>query len=124
MIDKARAFITGNLGEYGFGEDSGFDRLVLEFLGLTQEEVLDAIRVNSTDKDVVTWLGDRLEKAEDEIGAHNERLYEYGPVNERQERFMRKAIANLDRSRSDINTFAALVLLDDTVSFARQRAAV
>lgn len=124
MIDKARACITGNLGEYGFGEDSGFDRLVLEFLGLTQEEVLDAIRVNSTDKDVVTWLGDRLEKAEDEIGAHNERLYEYGPVNERQERFMRKAIANLDRRRSDINTFAALVLLDDSVSFARQRAAV
>ena len=112
------------MGEYGFGEDSGFDRLVLEFLGLTQAEVLDAIRVNSTDEDVVTWLGDRLEKTEDEIGAHNERLYEYGPVNERQVRFMRKAIANLDRRRSDINTFAALVLLDDTVSFARQRVAV
>ena len=122
MLDKARAFASGHLGEYYFGDDSGFDRWVMELLGLTQEEVVGAAREHATDEAFAAWLGSRLDRSEAEIAVHNERLSEYSPGNERQERFFAKAIANLDRSRTDIRTFAALSLLDDAIVFARLHA--
>ena len=37
---------------------------------------------------------------------------------------LRKAVAKLDPSRTDIETFTALTVLDDTVYFARLKAGV
>ena len=122
MLDKARAFASGHLGLYYFGDDSGFDRWVMELLGLTQEEVVAAAGEHPSDEGFAAWLGSRLDLGEAEVAAHNQRLSEYSPGNERQEKFFAKAIANLDRTRTDIRTFAALSVLDDAVVFARLHA--
>jgi hypothetical protein len=122
MFDKARAFSSGHLGVYYFGEDSGFDRWVMELVELTQEEVVAAVREYMSDEALVEWLGDRFHKPQADVVAHNQRLFEYGPVNDRQEQFMRRAVSCLDPSRTDIKTFAALSILDDVVSFARMHA--
>ena len=122
MIDKGRAFASDNLGEYYFGNDSGFDRWTLELLALTQDEFVAGVRENSADAELIAWLGSRLDKLATDVEAHNQRLSEFCPTNERMEGFMRRAIHSLDRSRTDINTFAALSLLDDKVSFARLKA--
>ena len=122
MLDKARAFASGHLGLYYFGEDSGFDRWVMELLGLTQDEVVAATEEHPADEAFAARLGSRLDLGEAEIAAHNERMSEYSPGNERQEQFFAKAIANLDRTRTDIRTFAALSVLDDAILFARLHA--
>ena len=125
MIDKFRAAHCNCLGEYWCGEDSGFDRAVLEFLGLDQEAFAEAIAANGTDEALVAWLGERLSgKSEEEKAQFNQRLLTASPRNDRQQSFLLNAVSRLDASRTDIESFAALTLLDDKVSFARLKAGV
>ena len=125
MIDKFRAAHCNCLGEYWCGEDSGFDRAVLDFLGLDQEAFAEAIAANGTDEALVAWLGERLSgKSEEEKAEFNQRLLTAGPRNDRQQSFLLNAVSRLDASRTDIESFAALTLLDDKVSFARLKAGV
>ncbi len=125
MIDKFRAAHCNCLGEYWCGEDSGFDRAVLGFLGLDEEAFAEAIAANETDAALVAWLGERLSgKGEEEKAQFNQRLLTASPRNDRQQSFLLNAVARLDASRTDIESFAALTLLDDKVSFARLKAGV
>ena len=125
MIDKFRAAHCNCLGEYWCGEDSGFDRAVLGFLGLDEEAFAEAIAANGTDEAIVAWLGGRLSgKSEEDKAEFNQRLLTASPRNDRQQSFLLNAVSRLDASRTDIESFAALTLLDDKVSFARLKAGV
>ena len=125
MIDKFRAAHCNCLGEYWCGEDSGFDRAVLDFLGLDQAAFAEAIAANGTDEALVAWLGERLSgKSEEEKAQFNQRLLTASPRNDQQQSFLLNAVSRLDASRTDIESFAALTLLDDKVSFARLKAGV
>ena len=125
MIDKFRAAHCNCLGEYWCGEDSGFDRAVLDFLGLDQAAFAEAIAANGTDEALVAWLGERLSgKSEEDKAQFNQRLLTAGPRNDQQQSFLLNAVSRLDASRTDIESFAALTLLDDKVSFARLKAGV
>ena len=125
MIDKFRAAHCNCLGEYWCGEDSGFDRAVLGFLGLDEEAFAEAIAANETDAALVAWLGERLSgKGEEEKAQFNQRLLTASPRNDQQQSFLLNAVSRLDASRTDIESFAALTLLDDKVSFARLKAGV
>jgi len=124
LIDKARAFNGGTQGLYWYGEDSGIDRGVLEFLGLSQEEFAAGLKEQDTDEAVVAWLGDRLPQGQEELDAFNTRLQTLGPSNERTWNFLRGAIASIDPSRKEIASFFALMVLEDQVFFARRQAAV
>ncbi|HEY5095213.1 MAG TPA: DUF5069 domain-containing protein [Candidatus Eremiobacteraceae bacterium] len=55
-IDKARAFLVGKLGEYRFGDDSGYDRALFDTLGIDAESFLDGIRQSPDDAAVMKWL--------------------------------------------------------------------
>ena len=124
MIDKARAVRSDTLGEYWFGDESGFDRAVLTFLGLGQDEFLSGLDNGETDEAIAGWLGVRLDKPEEEITNFTLDLQNLGPSNERQWRFLRNAVNHLDSSRTDIQSFTALTELDDQIYFARFRAPV
>ena len=125
MIDKFRAAHCNCLGEYWCGEDSGFDRAVLDFLGLDQAAFAEAIAANGTDEALVAWLGERLSgKSEEDKAQFNQRLLTASPRNDQQQSFLLNAVSRLDASRTDIESFAALTLLDDKVSFARLKAGV
>ena len=50
MADKGRAHLAGRIGEYKYGNDSGMDRKTLEFLVLTADEFLDALRACLDDR--------------------------------------------------------------------------
>lgn len=124
LIDKARAANSGTLGGYWFGKDSGIDRALLEFLGMTQEEFAAGMKDHPTDEAVVAWLGARLQKPKAEIDAFNERMRTYGPTTERGWKFLRGELAKLDPARTDIESFFALTVLDDKITFARLKAGV
>ncbi len=125
MVDKFRAFNCDCLGPYWCGEDSGFDRRILEFIGFSQEEFAAGLKGQDSDEAVVEWLGARLSgKSEGERAELNQVLLTLGPTNDRQWNFLRGAIGRLDPSRTDIETFTALTELDDKVYFARLKAGV
>jgi hypothetical protein len=54
--DKARAFLSGTLGEYKFGDNSGYDRELFDTLGIDTESFLECIRQAPDDDGVVRWL--------------------------------------------------------------------
>ena len=124
MTDKARARNAGMLGDYWYGEDSGFDRRLLEFLGLTQEEFAVGVRECPDDEAVAAWLGDRLDKPQEEIETFTTEMQLFGPTTDRQWAFLRGVIARLDPSRTDVQTFAGIVALDDKITFARLKTEV
>ena len=55
-IDKARAFLAGTLGDYRFGDDSGYDRALFDTLGIDADSFLGGIRQSPDDASVVKWL--------------------------------------------------------------------
>jgi hypothetical protein len=55
-IDKARAALSDTLGEYIYGEKSGFDMSLLEFLGLTSGAFLEGVRESPDDAAMAKWL--------------------------------------------------------------------
>ena len=124
-IDKARAAHCRMLGAYWFGDDSGFDRLVLQFVGTNAGELVEVVETCDGDDAVWTWLGDRVTgKDPAEIEAFNRNIWTVSPRSDNQRAFMHKAVSALDPSRKDIDSFAAMTTLDDRVSFARMKAGV
>ena len=124
MIDKGRAHNAGQLGGYWFGEDSGFDRRILEFLGLPPDEFAAALAQQTTDADVVSWLGDRLRGCDGDLAALNQTLVELSPASDGAHAFLTRIVKAADPARSDIGTFMALTQLDDEIFLARLRARV
>ena len=124
LIDKGRALNSDTLGDYWYGQDSGVDRGVLEFLNTGVDEFTAALKECAGDEAVVEWLGERLAKPQDEIDKFNQEMRLFGPSNERQWKFLRGVIKKLDPSRTDIESFLALTVLDDQVSFARSKSSV
>ncbi len=125
MIDKFRALEGGTLGEFWCGEESGFDRMVLEFIELSQSEFSKALQERTGEGGLIEWLNEQLrEKSGEERGRFNTELLTLGPRNEQQWAFFRNAVNLLDPTRRELESWAALTVLDDQVSFARLKAGV
>ena len=118
LIDKGRASNSNTLGAYFYGEDSGIDRATLGFLGVSAAEFAEALNTLSTDADVEAWLKANHPKNEADIEAYNERMTQMGPTDERYKAFMAKMIDKIAPERTDINTWFALMALDDEKTFA------
>ena len=123
MVDKGRAHNAGLLGNYWFGEDSGFDRRLLEHLGLSQEEFAAGLEEHTGDEAVLAWLGDRV-GGEEKVAALNGTLRGLAPSSDRMQGFLTRAVRGLDPGRWDVNSFMGLTELDDEITFARLRARV
>ncbi|MFH1568748.1 MAG: DUF5069 domain-containing protein [Gemmatimonadota bacterium] len=124
MIDKGRAHLKGSLGTYWFGADSGIDRRLLEYLGLSQAELEEGLRQGRNDAEVVAWLGPRLQRPAGELETFNDGLRNLGPSTDGQRDYLRRTVARYDRRRPEVTTYFAMMVLEDEVHFARQRARV
>lgn len=124
LVDKGRAQNAGLLGYYWFGADSGADRQVLAFLGLSADAFVAALQQHSTDAAVVAWLGDRLTVSEAQKQEFNGRIQAAGPADETQRACLRREVARLDPARTDIQCWYAWMLLDDQITCARLRSGV
>jgi hypothetical protein len=72
-IDKLRASLPGgNLGAY---KVPGFSTRMLEMIGVTEADLLEAVRSASSDADVAAWLRANADtKAYPRVNEHFERL--------------------------------------------------
>ena len=118
LIDKGRASNGDTLGAYFYGEDSGIDRATLAFLGVSVEEFTEALKTLATDVEVEAWLKANYPKSDADISAYNERMKQMGPTTERHEAMMAKMLSRIAPERTDINTWFALMALDDEKTFA------
>ena len=118
LIDKGRASHTNTIGAYFFGEDSGIDRAALAFLGISPAEFAEALKTLATDAEVEAWLEADYPKSESEIAAYNEQMTQMGPTDERYRAIMAGLVKKLAPERTDINTWFALMDLDDEKTFA------
>ena len=124
MIDKGRAAVADRLGLYWYGQDSGIDRRVLELLGLTQEQFIDVLRNGPDDDAVVEALGPRLDKTDAEKKAHNDALIGLSPSEEGHRTHFDLLVRKYDPERSGLDSFLALAVLDDEITFARLKVKV
>ena len=118
LIDKGRAANSNTLGAYFYGEDSGIDRATLNFLGVSATELTEKLKTLSTDAEVEAWLKADHPKSDADIEAYNERMTQMGPTDERYKALMANMINKIAPERTDINTWFALMLLDDEKTFA------
>ena len=118
LIDKGRAFNSNTLGAYFYGEDSGIDRATLAFLGVSVAEFTEALKTLTTDAEIEAWLNANYAQNEADIAAYNERMVQMGPETERHKAMMAKMLNKIAPERTDINTWFALMNLDDEKTFA------
>ena len=118
LIDKGRAFNSNTLGEYVYGENSGFDRRAFDFLGVSAAEFTEALKTLLTDADIEAWLKADYPKSEADIEAYNEWMSEMAPTDEHLRERMTRMLNKIAPERTDINTWFALMLLDDEKTFA------
>ncbi len=118
LIDKGRAFNSDTLGAYFYGEDSGVDRATLSFLGVSATEFAEALKTLPTDAEVEAWLKANHAQSEADIETYNERMTQMGPTTERHKAMMAKMLSRIAPDRTDINTFFAMMALDDEKTFA------
>ena len=118
LIDKGRAFIGGTLGEYFYAEDSGMDRMALGFLGVSADDFTEALRIHPTDEDVEAWLKENYAKRDNDIKEFNEKISQMGPETERHKAMMARMLKKLNAESENINTWFAMMELDDEKTFA------
>ena len=118
LIDKGRAFNSNTLGAYFYGEDSGIDRATLAFLDISAAEFTEALKTLPTDAEVEAWLKANHAQSEADIAAYNERMQQMGPTTEHHKAMMAKMLNRIAPDRTDINTWFALMALDDEKTFA------
>ena len=118
LIDKGRAFNGNSLGEYFYAEDSGMDRMALVFLGVSAKEFTETLKTLSTDAEVEAWLKENYPKSEADIKAFNEKITQMGPETERHKAMMARMLEKIASDRTDINTWFAMMDLDDEKTFA------
>lgn len=118
LVDKGRASNSNTLGAYFYGEDSGIDRATLAFLGVSATAFAEKLETLSTDTEVETWLTAEHPKSDSDIAAYNAQMTQMGPTDERYKALMASMINKIAPERTDINTWFALMLLDDEKTFA------
>ena len=117
MGDKARAKVAGLIGEYKYGSDSGIDRIILEFLGVDEEEFAQAAYANPNDAELTDWVRADSDVSAPLIAAHNAKLSVRG-LNTPQvrDRFLQRR-EQIAPERTDITSFFDLIDLDDELMF-------
>lgn len=116
MADKARAERAGKIGDYKYGDISGQDVRILEFLGISADDFQEAAVNNPNDIEIGEWVQENCDKSQEEIDAFNHAMVNRGPDETTRERFEARC-QEVDPTRTDITTWVALQDLDDQLSF-------
>ena len=118
MIDKGRADIQGNVGEYHYA--CPLDQMLLEFKGVKADEVKKLLASGATDEQVVAWFNSNgTAKTAEEIGAWSAGIEGYRPYDnpEKKDWFVGEC-AKLG-IKPESSTLVDYLETDDAVSFKK-----
>ncbi len=102
-IDKGRADLDGKLGDYL--SRSGFSIVLLDFLGLSVDGFLAALRERETDAQVWEWVAANMTaRSAGEIEEFNRAFIDHTPQNAAEREWYKSFLAEIGQShRTDIS---------------------
>ena len=120
-IDKCRALVAGNIGEYHF--DCPLDNMLFGFHGVTGDDFKAQIEQGASDQEMVEWFSTSgEEKAPEEIKRWAEEVETSSLYNHPEKRdFFAEECKKLGLDPAKTTTFEWLEI-DDRVSHAQQAA--
>jgi hypothetical protein len=111
MLDKCRAVLAGTQGDYIY--PCPLDRRLLEFAGITPEQLANAVRQRS-DEEVVQWFRQTAAPHTDaELEDWNRMMLMRGPDTEEKWEYFQQVRDAIDPSRTDITSWADLLDLEE-----------
>jgi Domain of unknown function (DUF5069) len=117
MLDKGRALIAGQNGEYNYGCPT--DQRFLDFVGLDAEALKQQLEAGKGDGEILEWVQQnaRLKRAESEIASWSAHCERRAPADTESREYFQGEHVRVAPKREDIVTWFDLLDLDDYVSF-------
>lgn len=116
MTDKARAHNEETLGDYIYGDNSGLDKRVLTFLGISADVYAESVEAHE-DSALGQWVLETSGKTSAEIAAFNEAVISQLPDTDAAKQRLKDRLAQFAPGRTDITTVLQSMELDDWGSF-------
>src|SRR5918998_1329908 len=84
-LDKCRALLWGNIGEYHF--DCPLDNMLFGFKGVTGDDFKAEVEKGATDKEMANWLDNHgTNKTPEEVEAWSDQIEAANPYNNPEKR--------------------------------------
>jgi hypothetical protein len=118
MLDKGRAEITGQNGEYNY--DSPLDQRLVDFFGFDAAALREQLATGKSDGEILDWLNanSKHQRTAWEIEQWSEYQGRRGPDSDAETlAIFAEKTARLSKTREDIKTWADLLDLEDFVTF-------
>jgi hypothetical protein len=116
-LDKGRAALAGQLGEYHFG--CPLDQQFLTFVGVEADELRAQLAAGKSDSEVLAWVQThaRARRSADEIEDWCRQQEHRGPAEADSRAFFDSVKQQVASHRNDIHSWFDLLDVDDYVSF-------
>jgi hypothetical protein len=118
MLDKGRATVNGKNGEYHF--DCPLDQHILSFAGVDSKALLEELKKDKGDGEILEWIqtNSKTKRSAWEIKQWSDYHDNRGPDSDAETlKFFSDYAGNLSKTREDLGTWAAVLELDDHVTF-------
>jgi hypothetical protein len=117
MLDKGRAELAGNVGEYKFA--CPLDQQFLEFAGIDATQLKEQLAAGKGDGEILEWIEQNATGRREpwEITAWSEWQSARVPTSVEMRDFFQELQKTAGPQRQDVGTWAELLDLDDYVSF-------
>jgi hypothetical protein len=118
MIDKGRADLQGNVGEYHYA--CPLDQMLFEFKGVKADEVKKLLASGATDDQVVTWFNTHgTPKTNEEIQAWSTGVEGYRPYDNPEKKDWFVGECAKVGLKPEASTLVDFLEADDAVSFKK-----
>jgi hypothetical protein len=117
MLDKGRALLAGNNGEYIYA--CPLDQRFLEFTGVEAKALKKRLATGQGDREILEWIqaNAKHERTDSEIHAWSAHQEQRAPADPESREYFNGLHAKIAPKREDIVTWFDLLDLDDYVSF-------
>jgi len=116
MIDKGRADLQGNVGEYHFA--CPLDQMLFDFKGVLADDVKKLLGSDATDEQVVTWFSSHgTTKTTEEIKTWSDVVEAYRPYDDPEKRDWFASECAKIGLKAETATLADYLDADDVASF-------
>ena len=119
ILDKARASLAGNLGEYHYA-GKGMDRHFFNFVGLDHESLKQELAKGGGDSELLAWVNANAKPSRQpwEIATWSSYHERRTPDSDAETiTYFAEAVGKFSKTREDINTWFDLMDLDDYCTF-------
>ena len=118
MIDKGRADLAGNVGEYHYA--CPLDQMLFEFKGVQADEVKKLLASGATDEQIVSWFGTHgTTKSAEEIKTWSDGVEGYRPFEDPEKKEWFSEECSKLGLKPESSTLVDYLEADDAISFKK-----